>query len=315
MPRKGTPRTIHFFRPVVYDSANVRRGATDSAFFEALHDNVLALGESQDEEQRQRLTPEVGENQYVGFGGDASMPVTKFFYIGRIRPQSDWPDLMKGESFEPLDLGESTLVEPAYICPVPRTEYIAILRTSGGPTWSAIEQWITLAYGKHFDNERIELEPYSRGDQLLRLQRAIGVSKLDLKLEPGEGSITQREGRIAQAMQGLQVLGQGSVSVDVQMSFGHARPNEAAAEGIAEELRQLIGKVSFRRAQATLMERDENEQQVNREHVDFLKDKVTYTEYVQSKDGPPERSEVLHAVLDGIERFKKVLSESSRAHH
>lgn len=315
MPRKGTPRTIHFFRPVVYDSANVRLGATDNDFFEALHGNILTLGESQYEEQRKRLTPEIGENQYVGFGGDASKPATKFLYIGRIRPQSDWPDMMKGETFEPLDLGESTLVEPAYICPVPRSEYIAVLRTSGGPTWSAIEQWITLAYGKHFDNERIELEPYSRGDQHLRLQRAIGVSKLDLKLDPGEESITEHEGQIARAMQGLQVLGQGSVSVDVQVSFGHARPNEAVAQGIAEELRRLIGKVRFKRAQATLMELDEKEQQISREHVDFLKDKVTYTEYVQSNDGPPERSEVLHAVLHGIERFQKVLSESSRSRH
>lgn len=230
-------------------------------------------------------------------------------------PYLTYPDMMKGETFEPLDLGESTLVEPAYICPVPRSEYIAVLRTSGGPTWSAIEQWITLAYGKHFDNERIELEPYSRGDQHLRLQRAIGVSKLDLKLEPGEESITEHEGQIARAMQGLQVLGQGSVSVDVQVSFGHARPNEAVAQGIAEELRRLIGKVRFKRAQATLMELDEKEQQISREHVDFLKDKVTYTEYVQSNDGPPERSEVLHAVLHGIERFQKVLSESSRSRH
>lgn len=298
----GRKRKIYFFEPITTDSDDVET-TMDETFWPSLHDHVAGLEED-------RLRNQHFGHKYAGAARTEVSPAEKFFYIGKTRNGADWPD-MQTEGGDPttLELSEpgAGLVEPAYLLPVAGTQFVAALRTTAGPSWSAIENWLAAVSGMDVQGKTFELRPYVRHDQLVRLHDAIGVSKLHLRLEPGSEISSESDGVIRSAMRDVQDLGAGGVSVDIQMSFGRARPDEAAASDIATELQSLLGNVKFRSASATLLSpTDEIGLEYKKDTVDFFKDRVTGTALVgTSEDERPTAPAVLKAMTEAIRMFRE----------
>lgn len=306
----GRKRRIYFFEPIEFDQHDRPTSYTQS-FWTNFHSHVKDLGNPADPEKNKRLRMEYLGRKYSGAARLEIAPAENYFYIAKARPGSDWPDVETADSqTTQLALADpsSRLVEPAYLLPVSGTPYVAALRTSGGPSWSAIENWISSVSGLATQDKRIELAPYVREDQLERLRAANGVSKLHLKVEPDAAGLGSIDGELAKALETVQHLGAGAVSVEIGLSFGRARPDERAAEDIARQVERLITNVKFKNASATIMAPSEDGKSFAKESVDFYKDRVTGTEYVgTNEDEAATPPVVLKAMSEAIRKFKKSL--------
>lgn len=308
----GRQRRIYFFEPVEIDAAETVTTFNET-FWPEFHSHVGRLAAHADDQMRERLRMKYLGSKYSGSARDEVAPAEKFFYIGKARPGSDWPDVeMPNVGTSPLSLADpsASLVEPAYLLPVWGTQYVAALRTSGGPSWSAIENWIGAVSGRATQQNRFELRPYVRMDQLQRLHSSLGVSKVRLKLDPGADNLAGVEGELATALRKVKDLGAGGVAVEIGLSFGRARPDEAAAEQIAHQVEKLVRNVKFKAASATIMQPTPDGLGYSKKNVDFYKDRVTGSEYVGTdEDEPPTAPVVLKAMTEAIRKFRESLNQ------
>jgi hypothetical protein len=293
----GKARSVHFFSAVQIDA----------------QDNVLPFGdgwwadlldflEQQDEADR-RLT--YRGRKYFGRVEQSISPLAKYLYLGKLRPGADWPDVVDGQGGTvPLaSTGILELIEPLYLLPVEGTQYMAVLRTSAGPTWSALTDWLGMAGRFYARGHSITLQPYARRDQVERLHSAVGASKIHLKFDPGAADLVPGHTQLGQAVRDASAAGAGAVSVEMTVSFGRARPEEAGADELVEGLREIIGSNGFTRAEAVLLQPGADG--VEKDHVDFALDRVVYTEYVgESEDETPTPEAVLRALSDAIDTFR-----------
>lgn len=307
----GRKRRIYFFEPVEIDSKeNVTTFGKD--YWPALHTHVVGFAKDDNGVNKDRLRMEYLGNKYSGSARSEKSPAEDFFYIGKARPGSDWPDMEDAQSqTAPLQLADpkANLVEPAYLLPVSGTQYVAALRTSGGPSWSAIENWLGAVSGRVDQSNRFELRPYVRMDQLERLRDSLGVSKLNLKVDADASAALQdMPGELATAIRKVQELGAGGVSVEIGLSFGRARPVDSAADKIARQIEKLITNVKFNSASATIMLPDGEGSDYVKRPVDFYKDRVTGSEYVgTNQDEAATPPVVLKAMTEAIRKFKTSL--------
>lgn len=307
----GRKRRIYFFEPVEIDSQETVT-TFDNDYWSALHAHVVGLAMDDGGVNKDRLRMEYLGNKYSGSARTEKSPAEDFFYLGKARPGSDWPDMEDADSqTSPLQLAnpKANLVEPAYLLPVTGTQYIAALRTSGGPSWSAIENWIGAVSGRIDQSTRFELRPYVRKDQLERLRNSLGISKLHLKVDADTSAGLQDvSGELATAIRKVQELGAGGVSVEVGLSFGRARPVDSAADKIARQVEKLITNVKFNSASATIMLPDGPGDNYVKRPLDFYKDRVTGSEYVgTNQDEAVTPPVVLKAMTEAIRKFKTSL--------
>lgn len=299
---RGAKRRIYFLEPVIERQDNTLEEVSED-FWGHFLTHLKDLPS-----ERRRI--ELYGRKYIGEMRTEKTPAADYLYLGKARRGADWPDITDAAgTVSALNPGEGVeaLIEPAYLLPVSGTNYVAVLRTSGGPSFSAIESWMSSAGGLDTQSERFTLRPYVRTDQLARLSRATGAARVHLKVDPGALQVDESLGAIGNAMKQVQDLGAGGVSVDMTLSFGRATPSHAYAEAIAAEVKKIIGKIPFKSAEATLMVEDEHGKEV-RERVDFVRDRVTGSEYVgTSEDEPATPPVVLQALTEAIFKFKRSL--------
>jgi hypothetical protein len=295
----GKERTVYFFSAIEVDQDD-HITEFESDYWDALFERIRDLGE---DERRQ----EIRSRKYEGEIRFERAPEVEYLYLGKLRPGADWPDIRNAEG-EHASLASTgvvgALIEPAYIVRVARTPYIAILRSSGGPTFTAIASWLSTIAGYDFLETRLELQPYARKDQLERLASAVGATRLHLKVDGDALQGTEPRSRVLRAMKAVQDTGSGSVSVEMIVSYGNASPDEAGAEDLAEGVSELVRAIPFKKAVATLLV-DRNDGIV-KDYVDFSLDRVTLTESVgNSEDEEPTPRVILGAMSDAIGRFRE----------
>lgn len=299
---RGAKRRVYFVEPVI-EKQDSSLEEVSGNFWDVYLKHVSEL-------PRERRRIEMYGRKYIGEVRTEIAPAETYLYLGKARRGADWPDISDAEGLvSALDPGQGidALIEPAYLLPVSGTNYVAVLRTSGGPSFAAIESWMSSAAGLDTTSERFTLRPYVRTDQLQRLNEASGATRVHLKVDPGVLQTDESLGAIGNAMREVQNLGAGGVSVDMTLSFGRATPSHAYAESIANEVKKVIKKIPFKTAEATLMTEDANGKEM-REKVDFVRDRVTGSEYVgTSEDEPATPAVVLKALTDAIWKFKKSL--------
>jgi hypothetical protein len=299
---RGAKRRIYFLEPVI-ERQDGSLEEVSSNFWSMYLKHLQVLPQD-----RRRI--ELYGRKYIGEMRTEISPAEDYLYLGKARRGADWPDISNADGVvSPLALGAGVdaLIEPAYLLPVSGTTYVAVLRTSGGPSFSAIESWMSSAAGLDSQSERFVLRPYVRTDQIQRLNEAEGATKVHLKVDPGAFSDDASVGALGNAMRQVQDLGAGGVSVDMTLSFGNARPDHAYAENVAEQVRAILGKVPLKVAEATLLVTDD-EGRSKREKIDFVRDRVTGSEYVgTSEDEPATPAVVLVAMTQAIRTFKKSL--------
>lgn len=229
-----------------------------------------------------------------------------YTYLGKSRPQSDWPDVQDvGGLIDSLTNvnGISGLLEPVYIAPVDATNTAAFLRTSGGPTWQAIEAWLNDVTGVAAGQPEYRLRPIVKSDGLQRLRDSLGVSKLHVKLDPDSLGSAGHHGVIASAAQAAENVS-GDLSMELILSFGHATPDSMAAEDLKDQLEAFMRQHMFKKSRATLIV-DKGADDIGRESIDFTSDRITSVEKVDvAEDDQPSLQSALIALSSAIQKYK-----------
>lgn len=298
-------RTVYFFEPIVLDQAdNVQ--PIEGGFWDWIHERVDSLPEV-------ARRAEIFGRRHVGAARQEIAPALDYIYVGRLRPGADWPDVADdaGEIASLASTGfAGSLLEPAYVLGVGGTNYVAILRSSAGPSTTSIVRWLNQVCGFSERGDRLELRPYVRQDQLERLGRAQAAAKIHLKVDPGVMGDAQPHDELGRALKAAQSAGAGGVSVELTVSFGNARPTDGAGEDLIAGVRALLlsdNAVPFKKASATVMVENEVGQLV-RDKIDFTMDRITVRQQVgANEDEEPTPPVVLSAMAQAIEKFRAQL--------
>lgn len=297
----GKTRNVHFFEMIKIDQKNnVNPYHADG--LKRLHTHTLGLPE-------QRLKLEIGSQKVSGSARTEPSTLQEFFYIGKTRNGSDWPDMQHPNADPvPLQLPANVLglIEPAYIVPISGTQYLAAVRTQSAPSWSMIEKWLTSVTGGLKSGYTVELRPYVREDQLKRLRSALGATKLHIKFDSGD-TAPEGSGEIGKALASIQETSAFGASVELTLSFGNAKPDELVAQQLVDDLRKILDKTKPKAASATLLRHgDEDYDAIQKDHIDFIKERVTErVEIGTSPDDRPSTAVVLSSINDAIQRFRK----------
>lgn len=295
----GHHRKVYFFQPVEIDHFEVVKEYPVS-FFSQLHSSIS--GHSVD-----RLAVPFMGQAISGYARKCSSTQMDYLYVGRRRPLADWPKMRVGHD-EATDLTLSdpsaALDEPAFLVQVRGTPYIAAIRSSSGPSWSAVEHWLTSAAWTTAGGRKIELRPYVREDQLERLNAALGASRIELTVDPGT-QIPDRPGFIFNALRNAQEAGAYGVSAKVVLSFGNSTPSSFGSDQMVGELRHIIASVPTRKAKATLMlPAHDQTRGWRKETVDFAKDIVTQQVLIDGTDNEVQSVPmILRSISKAIEDF------------
>ncbi|WP_283498442.1 DUF6731 family protein [Cryobacterium sp. PH29-G1] len=275
-----------------------------TAFWTDLHSLVAGLTEK--------------KRQVIFFGRDIEgearteiSPATDYFYLDRRRPGQDWPDA-KGTDGAHGTLASKGVVaslhEPAYLLPVSSTPYFAMMRSSAGPTTSAIARWLNIVLDLEKVGDRLELRAVTRGDQMARLGKAQSATKLHIKILPGAMQSEEPQGRFGKALKEAQSVSYGSVSVDMTISYGNVEPDDAGGQELIRDVKELLNaSTTFRKAEATVIVENE-EGELVRDKIDFLRDRITVRQQIGADaDEEPTPTVVLDAMFEAIREFRQEL--------
>ncbi|MGO2112676.1 MAG: hypothetical protein ACTH31_13805 [Pseudoclavibacter sp.] len=298
-------RTVYFFEPIMLDQDdNVQ--TIEAGFWNWVHARVARLPDV-------HRRAEIFGRRHVGTARQEVSPALDFIYIGRLRPGADWPDVSDeaGEIGSLASTGfAGSLLEPAYLLGVGGTNYVAMMRSSAGPTTTSVVRWLNQVCGFNGQENRLELRPYVRRDQLERLSRARQASKIHLKVDPGVMSDANPRDELGQALKTAQSAGAGGASVELTISFGNARPTDGAGEDLIAGVRELLASrnaVPFKKASATVMVENEDGE-LARDKIDFALDRVTVRQQIgTNEDEEPTPPVVLSAMAQAIDKFRQQL--------
>lgn len=297
----GKPRTVHFFELV-----EIAQDESISEYTAETWDDLFDLIASKEVEE---LRHDIRRRKYEGELRYEARRSAEYLYLGKLRPGADWPDIrdLEGEHTSLASTGVvGALIEPAYIVRLEGTPYVAILRSSGGPTFTAISSWLSTVAGYDFAESRLELRPYVRRDQLSRLNAAIGATKLHFKVGADLLADADPSSDVVRAMKVVQDTGAGGVSVEMIVSYGNARPDELGAQYLADAVSEFVRTIPGAHASATLMQpKDEG---YEKDFVDFSLDRITLSEEVGgSEDEEPTAYAILGAMSQAIRKFREYI--------
>ncbi|MGO3763514.1 hypothetical protein [Glutamicibacter arilaitensis] len=297
----GHHRKVYFFHPVEIDHFGVEK-FYPVEYFDQLHASITS-------HPNERLDVPFMGQAISGYARRCTSTLMNYLYIGRKRPVADWPKVREGRA-DATDLQlpnpDAALEEPAFLVQVRGTPYVAAIRSTSGATWSAIEHWLTSVAWSSAGGKKIELRPYVREDQLERLSRAIGASRIELTVEPGT-RIPDKPGHIYKALRNAQEAGAYGISAKLILSFGNSTPTGDGSDQMADELRDVIANVPTRKAKATLMLPDDEEAKGwHKESVDFSKDIVTQQVKVGENENELQSVPmIMSSMIKAIEDFAK----------
>ena len=107
----------------------------------------------------------LGTNYYEGEVGESSTPVARYFHLLKPRSLHDWPKgkdargNTKSLGVHRKALGLSEIDEYTYLLPVEGTNYVAMFRSSAGPTSVAAAERMTLYLKRKQKAEALCLSP------------------------------------------------------------------------------------------------------------------------------------------------------------
>lgn len=295
----GKKRTVRFFVPkrVQPDGTSIQ---LQPNFWKGFRKKVEALPAAEQ-------FVNIRDIDYRGAARHEQSNSADYLYLGKTRDKADLPERSVGEGDEtPLILREGErLVEPCYIYVVkPQSNRIATLRSSGGPSVSAVGEWITGFYQNELGIDRIVLEPVMREDQMDRLNEALNVASFSVTIEkhqnlgdvPAESAVTQA------VKNSYETLDRGA-RVDYSWSFGHKSPESSLGETLKNDIKTILGWGLAKYAKATVI-RESDDGHLIRDKIDFIKDQVTTQVTVGTDPAAVQSADVvLSALLEAARRY------------
>jgi len=297
----GKKRFVYLYEIVHKDKNDVRQRIAPG-FWDRFHSRLVGLPpESKRLDYRGR--------RYIGHAYTAKSPAVKYFYFCKARPGSDWPDVeAAGGSAASLSLNpDERLVEPIYMLPFREENIVASVRTSGGPLPQSIESWLNKVHAEELEDGWFELWPVVNENQRLRLEASTGATMVDVKTRPDpladpaqgiEGGLAQLENEFP------------SASLNLKLSYGAGLPGEDDSRRLLGFVRRLFrNQEGTTRLKATLLRPGVNGGEV-RDKIDFLKDRVRYSEvFGHSEEYPASPGEILEGLASALRKYSQDLLE------
>jgi hypothetical protein len=297
----GRVRKVYFLEPFFRDGDGLTHDAPDG-FWQSFFKYLETLT-SEDRSKR------INQNRYRGNARTVGSPAVRFLYIGKRRPRQDWPDTAVGGADEqPLEV-DGELIEPMYLLPVAKTNYVATLRSSGGPTFAAAEEWIGQVLQSQGDPMDFFLRSVVRHDALARLAHSAGVTMLDLKLTGG-ATVPHDAGKISTAVHELQSQGGVDLAIGLKLSFGHVTPDSGTARELAKDVERILRDGhGIKSAIAKVIETNKDGS-ISKDEVQFMNDRVTYNVAVGRSETEAQTAEtVIAAMSTAVTTFMQQLPE------
>ncbi|WP_206492733.1 hypothetical protein [Rhodococcus sp. KRD162] len=284
----GKTRQVYFHEPFFVDDQGVSHEAP-GGFWKELLDHIGGLNAT-DRAKR------INGHRYRGAARSTVRPAVRFLYIGKRRPPQDWPDTsINGADEQPLTL-DGELVEPMYLLPVGTGNYIASLRSSGGPSFAAAVEWIGQILQSQGDPLVFQMRSVVRHDALERLSESAGVVMFDLKLEAG-ADVPADAGSISNTVRELQAQGGIDMAIGLRLSFGNVVPDSATARELARDVEKIVrGGHGIKNAIARIVETNDDGT-ITKDEVQFLHDRITHAVAVGDSESQAQTPEVVMAAM------------------
>lgn len=277
-------------------------------------------GETQPENQPRQLWNEFNGRSYHCSVRTCKSPDVDYLYLCKLRPHIDWPDVLDFHgTVESLvakaaQMGITNILEPCYILPVSGTNYIAVMRSSGGPSPKAISDWIDSFIDDVKSDEVFEVVPVFTKDALKRLSTAQGARRLSFAFRqaPVESHDDKKtESHVEKAVSELSKIATQEMSIGVTLSFGPARQLGPGTDEMLKEVNEIVRKDmrsnrKLSKLEATVIQDGDDGQKSD--PIDFLKEQCyERVEVGDNEDDEPTPETILKAMWSAIGEFKKKL--------
>lgn len=296
-------RRVYFLVPEYIEKDGTTTEAGDD-FWDKVHGLLTAA-------------PERGASSFHGVsyrGYARSEKGTDYLYLGKVRPEADYPHATAG----PGSSDTSTLTIPGdlleylYVRPLGGASSIGLfLRSSGGPSFQAFENWLIAALKLEESERSFQLRPLVREDTWERLKAAQAVSRVDVKFER-DGARPQK-GKLAKAVETVEKASAGSMSVEIGLSLGRIRADSEAGEDLAQEARKLAESsdaTALKKFKVKVWSKNSDGQFIGDE-LDMVRDRITYRVPVgESLHERPDPDVVLAALSDAGQRYLRSRTKS-----
>lgn len=294
----GKKRTVRFFVPKRIQPNGISI-PLEPNFWAGFRDKVKALPAAEQ-------FVEIRDISYRGAARREPSNAADYLYLGKTRDKADLPESSVGESDEtPLVLQEGErLVEPCYIYIVkPISNRVATLRSSGGPSVSAVGEWVTGFYKTQLGADKIVLEPVMRADQMERLNEASNIASFSVTIEKNQNLSDASAGSvITDAVKNSYEKLERGAKIDYSWSYGHRASNISLSETLKNDIRKILAWGLAKAAKATVVREEDGH--LIRDKIDFIKDQVTMQVTVGTDTGAVQSADVvLSALLDAARRY------------
>ena len=261
----------------------------------------------------------LGTNYYEGEVGESSTPVARYFHLLKPRSLHDWPEgkdargNTKSLGVHRKALGLSEIDEYTYLLPVEGTNYVAMFRSSAGPTSVAAAEWMALYLKGKQKSRNFVFRPVPRKNAKEKLQSAVGVRSLYVQFEgqPHGKSESQIEKGVAVAASGKGLAGSDNMKINLNITLDRTQKEGLAVDGLLKETGILAkgangglpGAHVSRLKAKTLQPGKDGKIKV--EQVDFFKERMTVRTEFGDADEAMDPNQIIAGMYDAIRKFRK----------
>lgn len=264
-------------------------------------------------------TPDRNTVMYRGRKYTASPRITKtgksYFKVTVDRYKADWPDVETRDHADPLSVKEY-----ACVFPIDNYPYIAVFKSSVGPSVGALESLINSILDSALTDGQFVLEPVMRKNARERLDQSVGVSRIDVRYESA-GMIGQSESGsiIDQAVSstlGIPGLDKADFSVSLSISLKRPKALGPAHDALGKELRSILKEANpqsvdfLDKIQAGVIH-ENDKQKLQSETIDFIRDRITeVVEFGEDDDSRLSDIDIENGVAQAIKAFNETMRKS-----
>lgn len=240
---------------------------------------------------------------------------TTYFRVTVARNKSDWPDVETQDHADPLSVKEY-----ACVFPVEHYPYIAVFKSSVGPSVGALESLINSIRETALSESEFVLEPVMRRNARERLAQSVGVSKINVRYE-SSGMTKQSESgsiidRAVNSTLNIPGLNEADYSVSLCISLKKPKAMGPAQNALSKELLSLLKEVDpmtttfLDRIQASVLH-EKDDQKLKSETIDFIRDRITeVAEFGEDDDSRLSDRDIEAGVAQAIKAFNETMRKS-----
>jgi hypothetical protein len=295
---------VRFYDLRILRNDEVHGQEVEPGFWRQLAENI----NDREPEQREQL---VRGHRIFGEHRVSVQPARPYFYIGRVRNRSEWPDTLLDDGsgvvgrLEPSQQG-AVLLEPSYVVPFGDRNRVAIMSMSRtSPSMAALEEWLTVQSEMELKDLQISLIPILNSHVMERLSRARGATSLTVVVEPMK-TVPEGGGQIGHAARAAR---QVSTETDLTLkwSLANRKGKLDTTSGLLEAARWV--EDSWAKSAEVSLDVIDDAGECHREHYNLIKHRFTIRAQF---DAPDDQHRSESSVIGGITKAIDDFSQQMR---